>query len=109
MSLFTETVTLRSRGEVTGRDDYGNDIFGPPVESQWSAWTEPRTSGEDTNAREQYVSGFWVYLPLDAPLSGADAVVIDGDEYEVVGEPGRQPGGFTLDGFQLAAVERVSG
>jgi hypothetical protein len=61
-----------------------------------------------------------VNLPLDAPLSAADAVVlfgtvdedgdlIGGEDYQVVGEPGRQPGGFIVPGFIKAAVERVTG
>lgn len=109
MSLLTETVVLRFRGEVVGVDEYGNDVFGPPRDTEWAGWVEPRASGEDTNAREQYVYGYWVFLPLEAPVSGADAVVWGGDEFRVVGEPGRQPGGFVVDGFLRVAVERVTG
>lgn len=110
MSLFTATVLLRFKGEPTGGfDDYGNPIPGPARDELWPAWYEPRSSGEDVSARDQQVYGYWVYLPLAAPLSGADAVSIEGVEYQVVGEPGRQPGGFIVDGFQKAAVERVTG
>lgn len=109
MNLFTESVTLRRQGVVTGRDAYGNDVTGPPVESTSPAWYEPRTSGEATDARQQQVSGYWLYLPLEASLSGVDVVVVDGVDHEVVGDPGRQPGGFVVDGYQLAALERVTG
>ena len=109
MSLFTESVTLRFRGEKTGEDDYGNDVYGPPRDESWPAWWEPRTSGEDTAAREQVTSGYWLYLPDDAPLDAADAVVLYGDEYHVDGEPGRQPGGFVVDGYIRAALTRVTG
>ena len=109
MNLFTGTAVLRSRGVVTGVDGYGNDLYGPGSDEPWPAWWEPRTSGEDTAAREQYVSGYWLYLPLGAPLTAADVVVLAGVEYEVVGDPGAQPGGFVVEGYQLAALERVTG
>jgi hypothetical protein len=110
MDLMTETVVLRIKGGPTGEyDDYGNEVTGPPVIETWSAWYEPRSSGEDTVAKDQQVFGYWVYLPLDAPLSGADAVLIEGVPYEVDGEPGRQPGGSLVPGFIKAAVKRVTG
>lgn len=111
MDLMTETVTLRVKGQpIPGEwDDYGNPKIGDPHDDLWPAWYEPRSSGEDTNAKDQQIYGYWVSLPLEAPLTGADAVVIEGVEYQVVGEPGRQPGGFIVPGFQKAAVEKVSG
>lgn len=122
MNLMTEPVGLRVRGQpVPGQfDDYGNEVYGPGTVSVEYGWYEPRTSGEDTTAKEQQVDGYWVYLPLTAPLTGADAVVlfgtvdaggalVGGDDYQVVGEPGRQPGGFLVPGFIKAAVERVTG
>jgi hypothetical protein len=122
MNLMTEPVGLKLRGQpVPGEfDDYGNQVYGPATTEVVYGWYEPRTSGEDTAAREQQIYGYWVNLPLDAPLSAADAVVlfgtvdedgdlIGGEDYQVVGEPGRQPGGFIVPGFIKAAVERVNG
>lgn len=110
MNLMSQTVTLRFTGDPTGAyDDYGNPVFGPSQDQSWAAWYEPRSSGEDTTAKDQQVYGYWVYLPLEAPLAGADAVLIGGVVYRVVGEPGRQPGGTLVPGFQKAAVERVTG
>lgn len=122
MNLMTEPVGLRLRGEATpdAFDDYGNQVYGPGTTAVVSGWYEPRGSGEDTAAKDQQIDGYWVYLPLDAPLTGADAVVLfgtvqedgtlaGGDEYQVVGEPGRQPGGLVVPGFIKAALERVRG
>lgn len=109
MNLFSHSVTLRKRGEQTGETKYGEPIYGPPTDTDSPAWWEPRTSSEDVAAREQYVWGYWLYLPLSADLSGADVVVIDGLEYDVVGQPGRQPSGFIVDGFLKVAVERTTG
>lgn len=123
MQLMTEPVGLRLRGQPTGEyDDYGNPEYGPPTTPVVYGWIEPRTSGEDTNAREQQVYGYWVNLPLDAPVTAADAVVLfgivtggdnpqmdGGEEHQVIGQPGRQPGGFLVPGFIKAAVEKVTG
>jgi hypothetical protein len=122
MNLMTEPVGLRLRGAaIPGEyDDYGNQVYGPGTTAVHYGWYEPRGSGEDTSAKEQQIDGYWVCLALDAPLSSADAVVLfgtvqedgqmaGGDEYKVVGEPGRQPGGFIVPGFIKAAVERIRG
>ena len=122
MNLMTEPVGLKVRGGPTGEyDDYGNETRGEATVQVVYGWYEPRTPGEDTAAKDQQVHGYWVSLPLDAPLSGADAVVlfgvvdgttgalVGGEDYQVVGEPGRQPGGLLVRGFIKAAVERVTG
>lgn len=109
MSLFTETVVIRGR-TVTGEDDYGNDVYGW-VERTAAAWWEPRTSGEQTDAREQVTSGYWLYLDEGTALNASAQVKLGGvgDWYEVDGEPGRQPGGFVVDGYVRVALKEVAG
>ena len=120
MDLMTEPVGLKRRGQPTGEyGEYGEPLYGPATTGLVYGWVEPRASGEDTNAREQQTYGYWVNLPLDTDVSGADALVlfgtpsgtevVGGEEYHVVGEPGRQPGGFLVPGFIRVAVERVTG
>lgn len=122
MTLMTEPVGLKVKGAaIPGEyNDYGNPVYGPGSTEVVYGWYEPRTSGEDVSAKDQQVDGYWVNLPLDAPLTGADAVVlfgtvdgegqlVGGEDYQVVGEPGRQPGGFIVPGFIKAAVEKVTG
>ena len=92
--LMTETVLLRSTPSTPDYDE---------------AWYEPVSSREAADRRQQQLYGFVVYLPLAADVDGADAVVIEGEEYAVVGEPQRQPSGFIVDGFQRVIVERVTG
>lgn len=109
--LFTETVVLNLPGEPTEEyDDLGNKIVSPPRSEAWRAWYEIGTSStESVDAREQQVWGYTVFLPLDAPLDAASSVTIEGVDYEVIGEPGRQPGGFIVEGYIRAAVQRVTG
>jgi hypothetical protein len=107
--LFTETAYLKADGASTEFDRYGNPIPGEPSRTPTPAWWEPRTSGEQTAAQEQVTSGYWLYLPAGTDLSAYDAVELDGLDYEVGGEPGRQPGGFVLGGYVKTAVTRVDG
>lgn len=109
--LFTEIAGLRYRAGIVGEDAYGNDVYGDPIVEPTPAWWEPRESGESVVAQEQMTSGYWLYLPESTPLTGVDAVELPagGDVYEVVGEPGRQPGGFIVDGYVKTAVKRVTG
>lgn len=121
MTLMTEPVGLKVKGQPIPDeyDDYGNPVLSEGTTEVVYGWYEPRTSGEDVSAKDQQIDGYWVNLPLDAPLSGADAVVlfgavvndelVGGEDYQVVGEPGRQPGGFIVPGFIKAAVEKVTG
>lgn len=112
MNLMTETCILRIKGAPTGEyDEYGNPVAGPSRDETWPCWYEPRGFSEDTSAKDQQIYGYWVYLPLGAPLGSADAVLLplEPDPFEVIGETARQPGGFIVPGFQKAAVERVTG
>ncbi|MGP5219427.1 hypothetical protein [Arthrobacter rhombi] len=111
MNLMTETCILRYRGKPIPDeyDDYGNPVIGPSRDETWPCWYEPRGSTEDTAAKDQQIHGYWVYLPLSIPLAGVDVVILEGDAYQVIGEPGRQPGGFIVSGFVKAAIERVTG
>lgn len=109
MTLMTQTVTLRTAGQPTGYDDYGNPIPGAPTDLPSPAWYEPLSSREANDRQIQQTYGYVVFLPLAADVDGADAIVIDSDEYAVIGEPQRQPGGYIVDGFQRVIVERVTG
>lgn len=109
MQLMTETCELLLRGESTEYDEYGVPVPAEPRRESWACWYEPRGSSEAVVAQEQQIDGLWIYLPLDAPVGAADAVIVAGARYEVEGEPGRQPGGFITPGFVKAALGRVRG
>ena len=107
MSLFTESVTLLAE-QVVGQDDYGNDIT-EPVTEESPAWLEQRNSSETLNANEQTTAGMLLYLPLTAALRFFDRVVWDDLEWDVSGAPGRQPGGFVVEGYQVVSITRTEG
>lgn len=109
MSLFTETVTLLSRQEGES-DDLGNDTYSW-VQAESSAWVEIGQGTEDTNQRETSDATSTVYLPLETllPVEAVSKIVWRGREWDVVGEPGVQPGGFVVDGYQRFGIKRVNG
>lgn len=107
--LFSLTAVLIRRGESPGDDGYGNALPGVPDREPWAAFWEPRESGEATTAQNQVTSGYWVALEGQPDLSAVDAIELDGLEYEIDGEPGRVPGGFTLPSFTKLAAKRVTG
>lgn len=107
--LMTQTVVLRTRSTTPSYDQLGNPIPGPDADVSSPAWYEPLGSSEVADAASQQRFGYWVYLPIGTDVDGADAVVIDGLEFEVVGPPQTQPGGFIVEGFLRVMVERVTG
>lgn len=109
MSLFTEVVVLRSR-QVVGRDDLNNDTYAW-VEEECPAWVEIGQGTEDTNSRETSTATSTAYLPLDTPLpvEAVSEVRWAGELWEVAGEPGLQPGGFTVEGYRRIGIKRVTG
>lgn len=114
MSLFTEMATIRDR-TVTGQDAYGNDVYGN-ADREVPAWWEPRTSGEQTDARNQVTAGYWIFFDEGTELAATAQVHLGPDPgaasvpwYEVDGDPGEQPGGFIVDGYVAVALTRVSG
>lgn len=109
MTLFTETVLLRSTEPSGGYDPYGNPLPGVTTEVESPAWLEPLTSSEANDRQIQQTYGYVVYLPLAADVDGADAIVYDGTAYEAIGEPQRQPGGFIVEGYQRVIMRRVTG
>lgn len=106
-SLFTETVGLRSRQKV-GQDELNNDRY-DWVEVSSPAWVELRQGTENTDARESSTSNSWVYLPLDAPVEAVSQVRWNGKLWDVSGDPGVQPGGYVVDGYQKIAITKVIG
>lgn len=120
-NLYLHRVVLRTRGAVTGKDRYGTPTYSAPQDLEVPAWYEFAASGEDVNAQDQRISGYWVTMPerftddqgamheVLGAVTAADAIMLEGAEYQVVGEPGHQPGGVTLSGYVKCKVERVTG
>lgn len=87
MKLGDDTIVLRKR-QVTGRDDYGNDVTeNVDTDVPWCSVT-PTTSSEADDRGVPRVTGLHLLAPPDTDVEAADAVVYRGREYEVDGEAG---------------------
>lgn len=111
MSLFTTTVTVVRRGERIGRDEHQRPVYAPGERSVAPAWFEQSTQDEDLESGEQYSSSYRVFLPLSVSLTGADAVELPGldGEFQLIGQPSMQPGGFIVEGYQVLTVRKDTG
>lgn len=106
-SLFTETVKLRSRAKV-GQDGLNNDVY-DWVEKPSPAWVEIGQGTENDDRRETSEATSTVYLPLEAEVTAVSQVVWNGQLWDIVGDPGVQPGGFVVDGYLKLGIKRVTG
>lgn len=82
---FTQTVTLvrRAKGEP---DALGNDTWAEtPVDVQ--AVYAPGSSNETVQGRDSLTVTAIVYLPASTRVDALDAVEVDGQRFEVDGEP----------------------
>lgn len=102
-STLTQTVTRRRYTTTT--DTYGN-----PVRNTSSTTTYPgrlvhRSADELNTDRDTQVSDWSIILPHDADVTGRDVLEVDGDTFEVVGEPFIFATGF--DTHMRVEVNRV--
>lgn len=82
------TVSWQQR-TVAGQDAYGNDTY-TTVTVSVDAVFAPGGSTEVVNGQDLVVTQPTVYLPLPAPAA-LDAVTVDGQDYEVDGQPETWP------------------
>ncbi len=80
---------------VTVRDRTGSDRNGVPLPATTrqldGCLLVPRSSSESTDLRDTVIVGLTLFAPPGADVDAAMQVVVDGDVWEVDGEPGRWP------------------
>jgi hypothetical protein len=82
---YGQTVTLIRR-IVSGTDpEYGNDLYSETREDVALCVIAPANSSETFSFTEQTDDTVMVYLPTGTDVSYLDAVLINGDKYEVMG------------------------
>lgn len=106
-ALFSEVVGLRSRQKV-GTDELNNDVY-DWVETPSPAWVEIGQGSENDDRRETSEATSTVYLPLEAEIAAVGEVRWNGTVWQVVGDPGTQPGGFIVEGYKQLGIKRVTG
>lgn len=81
--LLTRTVTIERATEPA--DDY-DQTPGVPATSTTMGELQQTETGEALEGAAQHTT-WLLFLPPDAELAGADAVVVDGDRYQLDGDP----------------------
>lgn len=79
-------VTVRHR-TVSGQDDYGNDTYSYTTAEVGPCSIQQASSREDVSFNDQVITGITVYMPPGTDIEYIDAMIIDGIEYEINGEP----------------------
>lgn len=101
------TITRRLRGASTDR--FGNEIPDEQFETTVGE-LQQRQSTEPAGEGETAASDFLLILPAGTDLTTADIVTVDGQDYQVTGDPwrARNPRTQTYSHVQ-ATVRRVAG
>ncbi|MGW0984283.1 hypothetical protein ACWD33_26110 [Streptomyces xiamenensis] len=114
---FGEPIEIVRPGAVTGRDEYGKPVTGPPevVEIRGCVVVPrqepPHIGGAEQQGRDTVIVGWTVYAPTGTDIRTTDQARIRGVLCEVTGEPGnwgRSPFTGTAGPVQFAA-DRVTG
>lgn len=84
--LNGQYVTLRHR-VASGQDAYNNDTYVYTDVQVGPCSVQQTNSREATNFTDQVASGVLVFMPYGTDVTFLDAMIINGVEYEVTGDP----------------------
>lgn len=111
VTVYGEPVTVLARTDGPP-DAHGNPTYTWAPSASVSALGVAPRQGEEDNAggREAVIVGLTVYLPAGTQIAAVDRMVVRGETYQVVGEPGVWTNPYTgiTRGVQVA-LERVEG
>lgn len=79
-------VTLRHR-VVAGQDDYNNDTYAFTEVQVGPCSIQQTTSREAINFTDQVSTSVLVFMPYGTNVGFLDAMIINGVEYEITGDP----------------------
>lgn len=82
---YGKAITLVTRA-VTGRDVYGNDVYGETTTTVVGAFA-PGGSSEQVQGQDTVTTQPTAYLPSGTDPTAIDALEVDGQRYEVDGDP----------------------
>ena len=83
---YGQMVTILHR-TVTGRDEYGNDTYTSTSEVVGPCSVQQGSSRENQAFNDQVITGVTVFMPYGTEVGYLDAIVINGVQYEVNGDP----------------------
>jgi hypothetical protein len=83
---YGKMVTLRRR-VVSGHDEYNNDTYTVTDVQVGPCSVQQGHSGEQIAFTDRVTTDVTVYVPYGTDVDYLDAVIVDGVEYEIVGDP----------------------
>jgi hypothetical protein len=84
--LLKRTVTVQHRTETGNQDEYGNDV--PGIVDQVVKGELQQHSREEAEGTLSQ-TGWLLILPPDTLIDTNDGVIVDGETFEVIGDPWR--------------------
>lgn len=107
--IFHTRMLALIKGSVTGRDRYGDEIYGPDREIKFYGELIARDGTEPSEPnRSAVTSEFRILIPSTVKLAAHDRVRVLGDDYDLVGHPAPILIGGRLHHYE-ANVERREG
>jgi hypothetical protein len=92
---YGQTVTLLHR-TVTGQDQFGNDVYESTSETVNNVSIQPGSHTERTGSfADQATTSLQMFLPWGTSIAYLDAIVWNGDTYEISGEPAAHQSPFS--------------
>lgn len=83
---YGDTVTILHRF-VSGRDEFGNDIYSYTSEDVGACSIQQATSREAIAFTDQVVTGIVVFMPFGTKIGYLDSIIVRGVQYEVNANP----------------------
>ena len=86
-SLMTKPVTLITRAATGAEDEWGSPVMGETRHATHCHVSQQYTTDQDLGSVTVVAETMVLYLPARTGLGPYDAVELDNESYEVVGEP----------------------
>ena len=83
---YGETITIRQR-VVSGQDEYGNDTLSFVEVQVGPCSIQQGQSGEVRAYTDRVTTDITVFVPYGTDVGFLDVIIVDGVEYEVLGDP----------------------
>jgi hypothetical protein len=83
---YGKMVTLRRR-VVAGQDEYNNDTFTITEVTVGPCSVQQGHSAETVSYTDRVTTDITVYVPYGTDVGFIDAIIVDGAEYEITGDP----------------------
>lgn len=102
---FGETVILHTGTPTT--DARGNEVMSWTDQTVAGCPVWPRMASEITYGQDTRITGLWIVVPPEFPVTALDEVTVRGVRYQCDGEPGLYVNPFTGTnaGYQVALTK----